>query len=75
MLTVTVLGLEGIKAPVPLVLENKSPGIITMGSANIERISISPSQVQGGTYTTQRPLSGIQRGAFIIVGTVATDGN
>ena len=74
-LTVTVLGLEGIRAPVPLVLENKSPGIISMGSANIERISISPSQVQAGTYTTERALTGIQRGAFTIVGTVATDGN
>ncbi len=74
-LTVTVLGLEGIKAPVPLVLENKSPGIISMGSANIERITISPSQVQGGIYTTQRPLTGIQRGTFTIVGTVGTDGN
>jgi len=72
-LTVTVLGLEGIKAPVPLVLENKSPGIISMGSANFERISISPSQVQGGTYTTQRPLTGIQRGAFTITGTVTSD--
>jgi hypothetical protein len=72
-LTVTVFGLEGIKAPVPLVLENRSPGVISMGSANIERISISPSQVQGGRYTTQRPLTGIQRGAFTIIGTVTRD--
>jgi hypothetical protein len=72
-LTVTVFGLEGIKAPVPLILENRSPGIIQMGSANMERISISPPQVRGGTYTTQRPLTGIQRGAFTIVGTVTRD--
>ncbi|MCM3870554.1 MAG: hypothetical protein ND895_07675 [Pyrinomonadaceae bacterium] len=72
-LIVTVLGLEGIKAPVPLVLENKSPSVITMGNGTIERISISPSQVQGGTYTTERPLTGIQRGAFSIIGTVTVN--
>jgi hypothetical protein len=72
-LIVTVLGLEGIKAPVPLVLENKSPGVIAMGNGTVERISISPSQVQGGTYTTERPLTGIQRGAFSIIGTVTVN--
>jgi hypothetical protein len=72
-LTVKVFGLEGIKSPVPLVLENRSPGVIQMGGANRETIMISPSQVQAGTYTTQRPLTGIQRGGFTIVGTVTRD--
>jgi len=70
MLTVKVLGLEGIKEAVPLVLENKSASVISMGEGNLQQITISPAQVQGGTYTTERPLTGIQRGAFTITGTV-----
>lgn len=73
-LTITVLGLEGIEKPVPLVLENRSSSVISMGGGNLQRISISPSQVQGDTYTTERPLTGIQRGAFTITATVTRDG-
>ncbi len=68
-LTITVLGLEGIEKSVPLVLENRSSSVISMGGGNLQRISISPSQVQGDTYTTERPLTGIRRGAFTIVAT------
>lgn len=73
-LTVKVLGLEGLKEPVPLVLENKSAGVISMGNGNLEQITVSPSQVQGGTYTTERSLTGIQRGAFTITATVVSSG-
>lgn len=69
-LTVAVTGLEGIKEPVPLELENRSVSIIQLGGGNLQRMKIGPSQVQGGTYTTERPLTGVQRGAFTIVGTV-----
>lgn len=71
-LVVTVTGLEGIREPVPLVLENKSSGIIQMGGGEVQRLTISPSQVQGGRYTTERPLTGVQRGAFTITGTVVS---
>ncbi len=69
-LIVTVTGLEGIKEVVPLELENKSSSVIQMAGGEVQRINISPSQVQGGTYTTERPLTGVQRGAFTIIGTV-----
>ena len=69
-LTITVSGLEGIKEAVPLELVNKSPSVIQMGGGEVQRINISPKQVQGGTYTTERQLTGVQRGAFTIVGTV-----
>ena len=69
-LIVTVSGLEGIQEAVPLELENKSSSVIQMGGGEVQRINISPSQVQGDTYTTERPLTGIQRGAFTIIGTV-----
>ena len=73
-LTVAVLGLEGIKESVPLVLENQSAAIISMGGGNLERITVGPSQVEGGTYTIERPLTGIQRGAFTITATVTGRG-
>ena len=69
-LTVVVLGLEGLKEPVPLELENKSASVIQLGGGELQRMKISPSQVQGGMYTTERPLTGVQRGGFTIVGTV-----
>jgi len=72
-LTVKVLGLEGIKNPVPLVLENKSPSIIRMGGGEVQEITIMPNQVQDGVYTMRRPLTGIKRGSFTITGTVISD--
>ena len=74
MLTVRVLGLQGIKESVPLVLENKSTGVISMGQGNREEIRVNPSQVEQGVYTTERPLTGIQRGAFTITATVIGGG-
>lgn len=69
-LTVRVTGLEGIKEPAFLELENQSPGVISMGLI-VEQISISPSQVQpGGVYVITRTLTGIQAGTFGITGTV-----
>jgi len=74
-LTVTVHGLEGIREDVPLVLENKSVEVITMGEQNVERIIISPAQVQAGSYTINRQLTGIQPGGFTITGTVTATTN
>ncbi len=71
-LTLVVSGLEGIKEEVPLEIENKSSSVIQMGGGEMQRISISPSQVRGGTYTTERPLTGVRRGAFTITGTVVS---
>ena len=73
-LTVRVLGLEGIKETVPLVLENRSAAIISMGQGNLEQINVGPSQVQEGTYTIERPLTGIQGGTFTITATVTGRG-
>jgi len=69
-LTVTVTGLEGLKESVPLELENKSSNVIQMSGGEVQRLTINSSQVQGGSYTTERPLTGVQPGAFSITGTV-----
>src|SRR3712207_4276971 len=70
MLTVTVTGLEGIRQNVPLRLENGSTGVISLGGGNTQTVVIAPGDVQQGTYTTQRPISGIQAGGFTITATV-----
>lgn len=70
-LHVEVSGLDGVKEPVPLRLENKTTSVLTMGTANVEHLTIKPAEVQaGGTYKTDRTLTGIQVGDFLIEGTV-----
>ena len=60
----------GIKENIPLELENSSPEIVSMTGGNTQRITIHPSEVQAGAYTTDRILTGVEPGAFSIVGTV-----
>ncbi len=69
-LTIVVTGLEDLRESIPLVIENKSPGVISMGGGNTQRVMIAPGDVRQGTYTTERPLTGIQPGGFTITGTV-----
>jgi hypothetical protein len=72
-LTVKVFGLAGIKVPVPLVVKNESPTVISMSGGTLQKITIVPSQVKGDTYTMTRPLGGIKRGGFTITGTVVKE--
>ncbi|MEZ5345676.1 MAG: hypothetical protein R2681_09000 [Pyrinomonadaceae bacterium] len=69
-LTVKVLGLAGIKRAIPLILENKSPTVVTMEGGNLQIISIAPNEVLEGVYSATRRLTGIKRGSFTISGTV-----
>lgn len=76
VLTVEVSGLDGVKEPVPLLLENKTTTVLTMEPSNVQQLSIQPADVQpGGKYTTQRTLTGIQVGDFFIEGTVVRGGS
>lgn len=71
-LTVAVTGLEDLKEAVPLRLENKSPGTMTMAPSNVQELTIKPADVRpGGRFTTQRTLIGIRVGDFHIEGTVS----
>lgn len=69
-LTVEVTGLEGLRENVPLNLVNFTTTTLTMEPANVQQLTITPAEVQGGKFTTKRTLTGIQPGAFHIEGTV-----
>jgi transglutaminase elicitor len=68
---VEVLGLQGIKDPVPLTLD--SMGVITMEGGMYQPLMIQPSQVgSDGRFTTTRGITGVQTGAWTSTATVVT---
>jgi hypothetical protein len=64
VLTLTVLGMDGMDAPVSVRLTNQSPWVIRLQGGQAQRLVIGPSQVQGGTYTITRTLTGVRAGGF-----------
>lgn len=73
-LKVVVEGLSDLREPIPLELKNNTPNIMTLGGGNVQNTTIQPSDVrQGGVYQTERMLTGIQVGGFLIQGTVIRD--
>jgi len=70
-LKVEVTGLQGLKVPVPLILECK--GVITMVGGIYQPLVIQPSQVGAdGRYTTTRGITGVQSGGWEATATVVT---
>ena len=70
-LTIQVIGLQGIKQPVPLTLE--SHGVINMEGGMYQPLVIQPSEVDtGGRYTTTRGITGVQTGVWTSTATVVT---
>jgi hypothetical protein len=64
-LHLAVVGLADINQDVPLDLVNDSPSIIAMSGGNDQHMTIRAGDVQvGGTYQTDRTLTGIMRGSF-----------
>jgi hypothetical protein len=66
-ITVTVKGLDRLKGgvPVPLHLENKTPGIVSMGGGNIQTHIIRLEDIKpGGIYSMTRILTGKIPGNF-----------
>ena len=74
-LKVVVEGLSDLREPLPLQLKNHTPNIMTLGGGDVQNITIRRGEVkQGGVYQTERTLTGIQIGAFLIQGSVIIDG-
>lgn len=69
-LTVNLAGLIGLLSPVSVQLSNKSPGTVTMSGGEVQTIIVSPKEVNGDMYTTQRALTGVQAGGFSITAVV-----
>jgi hypothetical protein len=66
VMTLTLLGLEGMNAPVSLLLVNKSPWVIRMAGGQAQKLVLSPAQFAGGTYTMTKTLTGVRAGGFAI---------
>lgn len=65
-----ILGLGGIAKDQSLDLENNSPSVINMSGGDRQRIVIRPGEVSGGTYSTDRTLTGIKAGGFGVTATL-----
>jgi hypothetical protein len=74
MLTLTLVGMEGIDAVVSVRLVNNAPWVLRMAGGQAQKLVVSPSQVQGGSYSTTRALTGIRAGAFSINAVVERTG-
>ncbi|MDT4965566.1 MAG: hypothetical protein QOJ64_303 [Acidobacteriota bacterium] len=69
IVTVQVLGLEGIQQTVPLLLVKG--GVVTMEGGDIQMIPISGPMLQaGGIFILTRTITGQQTGGFSLVATV-----
>ena len=74
-LAVKVAGLNPSRE-VSLSLKNLSPDVITLGGGNSQTIPISPADMQpGGSYKTERTVTGNKPGGFSITATVVTPAN
>lgn len=60
-------GLAGLDEPVPLSLTNRSPEVVRLGTAEVERLTIRPQDVAAdGTYRLDRPILSLRSGAFAV---------
>jgi hypothetical protein len=67
-LTVKVSGLEGLHHDMPLLLQNRTPGVVQVSGGDAQQIMIHPQMVaEGGTYTWTGELTGINPGGFNIL--------
>ena len=67
-LTVNVSGLQGITQSVPLHLVKD--GVVSMQGGDAQTMSIKPAEVQNGTFTTTRTITGVQAGVWSATATV-----
>ncbi len=66
-LTVEATGLQGLRQPVEVRIENLTPTVISKEGGETETVIIQPEDVQAGsTFTLTRTLTGIQPGNFSI---------
>jgi hypothetical protein len=70
-LHVEVSGLEGMTRPIPIQIQNQSPGTVNIAGGNSQTIPIQPGQVQtGGTFPWSTGLTGTGNGGFTITGSL-----
>lgn len=64
---VAIEGLTGIRAPVNLKLVNNTPKVIALAGGALQTLTVRPGDVGiGGTYATDRDVTGLGTGVFSI---------
>ena len=64
-LTIKVEGLENLREPLDLLLENRTPGVVELEGGTPQPLSIQPDAVQApGAATLVRSLTGVGPGGF-----------
>jgi len=69
-MTMTLVGVDGIEAPITVLLVNRTPWVVRMSGGERQLLVISSPDVRGGTYKSIKTLTGVQAGGFSINATV-----
>jgi hypothetical protein len=66
-LHVAVEGLAGIREPVNLKLVNQTPSVVALAGGALQSLSVRPADIgTGGSYATDREVTGLGSGSFTI---------
>jgi len=68
-LAVEVLGLEGLDAPLPLRVVNRTPAVVTLEGGDEQVLTVEPGDVSpGGSFTATRTVTGVRPGGWRLRG-------
>lgn len=66
-LHVLVEGLDGLRQPIPVLLENSTPGVVSLTGGQTQVLTIAPSDVRPDhTYAADREVTSLRPGGFTI---------
>jgi|GEM_PF-3421174 len=66
-LHVVVSGLDGLRQPIPVQVENSTPGVVSLAGGQTQVLTIAPSDVHSDhTYTADRDVTSLRPGGFTI---------
>lgn len=68
--TTLVTGLEDLDRPVPLLLRNETPGVVTLGGGNLQVWAIGPGATSGDSFERIRTVTGVTPGGFALTARV-----
>lgn len=68
--TTRVTGLEDLDRPVPLLLRNETPGVVTLGGGNLQVWAIGPGATSGDAFERTRTVTGVTPGGFALTARV-----
>ncbi len=74
-LHVVVSGLDGLREPIAVRLENSTPGVVSLAGGQMQVLTIAPSDVRPDrTYTADRDVTSLRPGGFTISAAIDEQG-